>query len=70
MNQKITILDAAMGTTLKALGVEISEKIWSANVLLVAPETVQSIHEENILDGATIITTNTYGVLRSDLKKE
>ena len=69
MNQKITILDAGMGKALKMQGVEIPETIWSANALLVAPEKVQSIHEENILAGANMITTNTYGVIRSDLKK-
>ncbi len=69
MNQKITILDAGMGRALKMRGVEIPETIWSANALLVAPEIVQNIHEENILAGATMITTNTYGVIRSDLKK-
>ena len=69
MNQQITILDAAMGKALKTQGVEIPETIWSANAPLVAPEKVQRIHEENILAGATMITTNTYGVIRSDLKK-
>jgi S-methylmethionine-dependent homocysteine/selenocysteine methylase len=69
MNQQITILDAAMGKALKTQGVEIPETIWSANALLVGPEKVQRIHEENMLAGATMITTNTYGVIRSDLKK-
>jgi len=35
----------------------------------VAPEKVQRIHGENILAGATMINTNTYGVIRSDLKR-
>ena len=69
MNQKITILDAGMGRALKMRGVEIPETIWSANAVLVAPEMVQNIYEENILAGATMITTNTYDVIRSDLKK-
>ena len=69
VNQEITILDAGMGKALKMQGVEIPETIWSANALLVAPEKVQKIHEENILAGATMITTNTYSVIRSDLKK-
>ncbi len=69
MNQEITILDAGMGKALKMQGVEIPGTIWSANALLVAPEKVQEIHEENIRAGATMITTNTYGVIRSDLKK-
>ena len=69
MNQQITILDAAMGKALKTQGVEIPETIWSANAPLVAPEKVQRIHEENILAGATMIITNTYDVIRSELKK-
>ena len=69
MNQQITILDTAMGTALKTQGVEIPETIWSANALLVVPEKVKRIHEENILAGASMITTNTHGVIRSAPKK-
>jgi len=69
MSQAITVLDAAMGKALKMDGVEIPSTIWSANALLVAPEKVQEVHEANIRAGARMITTNTYGVIRSDLRK-
>lgn len=64
-----TILDAGMGRTLSQRGVDIPPTIWSANALLVAPDTVVEIHRENIAAGAGIITANTYGVIRGDLEK-
>ena len=63
-------LDGSMGRELRLRGVEIPETIWSANALLVAPEEVVNVHLDNIDAGADIITSNTYGVIRSDLAKE
>ena len=68
--QKITLLDAGMGKTLSMKGVEIPPTIWSANALIVAPETVVEVHKENIAAGANVITTNSYGIIRSELAKE
>ena len=67
---KITILDAGMGKTLSMKGVEIPPTIWSANALIVAPEIVLEIHRENISAGARMITTNSYGIIPADLRKE
>lgn len=64
------LLDGSMGRELRMRGVEIPETIWSANALLVAPEEVVNVHLDNIAAGADIITTNTYGVIRTDLAKE
>ena len=66
----ITILDAGMGKTLSLRGVEIPPTIWSANALIAAPEVVLEIHRENISAGARMITTNSYGIIPTDLKKE
>ena len=66
---QLTILDAGMGKTLSMRGVEIPSTIWSANALLTAPDVVVDIHKENIAADANIITTNSYGVIRSDLAK-
>ena len=66
----ITILDAGMGKTLSLRGVEVPPTIWSANALIAAPEVVLEIHRENISAGARMITTNSYGIIPSDLKKE
>ena len=66
---EVTLLDAGMGKTLAMRGVEIPHTIWSANALIVAPETVVDIHRENIDAGADVITVNSYGVIRSDLAR-
>jgi S-methylmethionine-dependent homocysteine/selenocysteine methylase len=62
------LLDGGMGRELRARGVELSETIWSANALLVAPDIVRQIHIDYIDAGADVITTNTYGVIRTDLR--
>ncbi len=63
------LLDGAMGRELRFRGVPISDTIWSANALLVAPEIVRQVHQDYIFAGADIITTNTYGLIRRDLAK-
>jgi S-methylmethionine-dependent homocysteine/selenocysteine methylase len=66
---RVILLDGSMGRELRLRGVEIPETIWSANALLVAHEEVINVHLDNITAGADVITTNTYGVIRSDLAK-
>lgn len=66
----IILLDGGMGRELRFRGVEISEVIWSASALITAPSVVYDIHVDYINAGAEIITTNTYGVIRSDLAKD
>ena len=70
LDGSVKVLDAGMGKTLAMRGVDVPNTIWSANALLVAPDVVQEIHSENIQAGADIITTNSYGIILSDLKKE
>nr|VFJ59984.1 MAG: Homocysteine/selenocysteine methylase (S-methylmethionine-dependent) [Candidatus Kentron sp. FM]VFJ60414.1 MAG: Homocysteine/selenocysteine methylase (S-methylmethionine-dependent) [Candidatus Kentron sp. FM]VFK12343.1 MAG: Homocysteine/selenocysteine methylase (S-methylmethionine-dependent) [Candidatus Kentron sp. FM] len=67
---RIVLLDGGMGRELRSRGVPISNALWSANALLVAPEVVRQIHLDYIFAGANIITTNTYGLIRANLAKE
>ena len=64
------LLDGGMGRELKIRGVNVLTSIWSANGLIKAPDTVRQIHQDYIAAGADIITTNTYGIIRSNLAKE
>jgi S-methylmethionine-dependent homocysteine/selenocysteine methylase len=64
------LLDGGMGRELRMRGVPIPNTIWSANALLVAKDVVLQVHKDFIAAGADIITTNTYGVIRADLRKE
>lgn len=68
-SKKVLLLDGGMGRELRFRGVELSETIWSASALVQAPEVVQDIHLAYIMAGADIITTNTYGIIRADLKR-
>ncbi len=63
------LLDGGMGRELQFRGVTLSERIWSAQGLILAPHVVRQIHEDYIAAGADIITTNTYGIVRDDLAR-
>lgn len=67
---KVLLLDGGFGRELNFRGVDIPQTIWSAGALITAPEVVQQIHLDYIFAGADVITTNTYGLIRSDLIKE
>jgi S-methylmethionine-dependent homocysteine/selenocysteine methylase len=67
---RVLLLDGGMGRELRARGVPILDTIWSANGLIAAPDVVLQIHRDYIDAGADVITTNTYGVIRSELAKE
>lgn len=63
------LLDGGMGRELRFRGIETPDAIWSAHGLLVAPDVVRQIHLDYISAGADVITTNTYGIVRSGLAK-
>jgi S-methylmethionine-dependent homocysteine/selenocysteine methylase len=64
------LLDGGMGRELRFRGVDVMTAIWAANGLITAPDTVRQIHQDFIAAGADIITTNTYGIIRSNLAIE
>jgi len=66
---KPALLDGGMGRELRFRGVPVPESIWSAGALMTDPDVVRRIHADFIAAGADIITTNTYGVIRSDLAR-
>ena len=66
-NHDRLLLDGAMGTELRARGVEVLDhitSIWSAAALVDAPEAVTSVHRDYIEAGADVITINNYAVTR------
>jgi len=64
------LLDGGMGRELRLRGVDLLTAIWSAAGLIKAPDIVRQIHQDYITAGADIITTNTYGIIRSNLAIE
>jgi S-methylmethionine-dependent homocysteine/selenocysteine methylase len=67
---KPVLLDGGLGRELRFRGVDILQTIWSAGALMTDPDIVRQVHADYIAAGADIITTNTYGVIRSDLARE
>ena len=73
MKNKITLIDGAMGTEIRARGCEVPShhsSIWSAKALIDNPDVVKEIHKDYILAGADIIVTNNYEVTHNLLKRE
>lgn len=68
--ERTVVLDGGMGRELYRRGVDIRGALWSAAGLLRAPDTVREVHAEFIAAGADVITTNSYGIIRTELAKE
>lgn len=72
MSTAITLLDGAMGTELRDRGCTVPShlnSIWSAQVLLDAPETVREVHEDYIDAGADVVIANNYAVTHDLLER-
>ena len=59
-----------MGRELRFRGAALHKTIWAAGPLITNPEMVEQVHIDYIRAGADIITTNTYGIIRTELAKE
>lgn len=73
MSEAITLLDGAMGTELRARGVNVRDyksSLWSALACVEAPEAVIQLHQDYIAAGADIITVNNYAVTPALLARE
>lgn len=69
---RITILDGAMGTELRARGANVPDyrsSAWSAMALVHDPETVRHVHRDYIAAGADVITANNYAVVPKLLER-
>ncbi len=65
IQQRVLILDGAMGTMLQARGLKPGQSPEELNLTM--PEVVASVHREYIEAGADIIITNTFGGTRFKL---
>ena len=65
----LTILDGGMGGELIRREATPRGELWSAQALLDAPDAVREVHDDYIVAGADIITTNSYSTIPSYLGK-
>lgn len=57
---RVTIADGGLATALEARGLDLSDRLWSARLLLDAPEQILRVHEAFFEAGAQVATTATY----------
>lgn len=59
-SQSFLVLDGAMATELEALGADLNDPLWSAKILLEAPDLIKKVHTDYLIAGADILSTVTY----------
>ncbi len=68
-NKDTIILDGANGAELEKKGAKMHKDLWCGTCSVESPDLVQKVHEEYILAGADIITTNTYATTPIGMKQ-
>ena len=68
-NNDIIILDGAIGAELEKKGAKMHKELWCGTCSVESPDLVKKVHEEYILAGADIITTNTYATTPIAMKQ-
>jgi homocysteine S-methyltransferase len=71
----LRVLDGGVATELSRQGLDLSDELWSARVLLEAPEAIERVHAEYFRAGADVAITASYqasyeGFARRDLDAE
>jgi homocysteine S-methyltransferase len=54
------VLDGGLATELEARGFDLADPLWSAKVLLEAPEAIEAVHLDYFRAGARVATTASY----------
>ncbi|TCW29918.1 homocysteine S-methyltransferase [Gulbenkiania mobilis] len=54
------LLDGALATELEPMGCDLADPLWSAKVLLEAPEKIRTVHAAYLAAGADVVTTASY----------
>ena len=58
--QGIMMLDGGLATALEVRGYDLDDELWSAKVLLEAPDAIRQVHLDFLAAGADCISTSTY----------
>jgi homocysteine S-methyltransferase len=57
---QVTILDGGLATELEARGLDLSDRLWSARLLLTDPASIEEVHLAYFRAGAQVATTASY----------
>jgi homocysteine S-methyltransferase len=58
--QGFVMLDGGLATEMEARGADLDDDLWSAKMLIDAPEIIRQVHADFLKAGSDIITTATY----------
>ncbi|MFQ5690391.1 MAG: homocysteine S-methyltransferase [Gemmatimonadota bacterium] len=58
--QAVLVLDGGLATTLEARGFDLADELWSARLLLEAPDAIRRVHRDFLVAGADCIATASY----------
>ena len=58
--QDVIVLDGGLATALESLGHDLSDRLWSARLLLDDPNAIREVHRRYLEAGADCITTASY----------
>lgn len=64
---RISLMDGSLGQELVKRSGDAPTPLWSTQVMIDHPQLVSEIHDDYFVAGATIVTTNTYAVLKDRL---
>jgi homocysteine S-methyltransferase len=67
--QGIVVLDGGLATALEARGYDLDDELWSAKILLEAPDAIRQVHLDFLAAGADCITTSSYQASLSGFRK-
>jgi homocysteine S-methyltransferase len=56
----VVILDGALATELERRGADLSDALWSARLLIDAPESIRAVHLDYLRAGAEVLITASY----------
>jgi len=59
-HQSVMVIDGGLATALEARGCDLDDELWSARVLLEAPDEIRRVHLEFLAAGADCLVTSTY----------
>src|SRR6185312_1329694 len=57
---RIVVLDGGLATELEARGHDLSDRLWSARLLLTDPDAIEAVHVAYYAAGAEVATTASY----------
>ena len=64
VSDRVVVLDGGLATELEAAGHDLSDRLWSARLLVTDPDAIEAVHLAYYRAGAQVATTASQELLR------